>query len=100
MQSYWWRLVPSPTKINESHLLELTGAWELEDSSGAWRISSGIRSLNLVFSRDMVGRSKAKQHSRFSSIRSLPWSFNDYLWGWFSSLLEEGFYYRCGILIS
>ena len=63
MQSYWWRLVLSPAKIYESHLLELSGAWKPADSSGAWRIGSSTRSLGRVFSRNIVGRSKARFYS-------------------------------------
>ena len=60
MQSYWWRLVPSPAKIYESLVLELPEAWEPANSLGAWRFGPSTRSLGRVFSRDMAGRSKAR----------------------------------------
>ena len=52
-----------PAKGYESHLLELSGAWEPIDSSGAWRVSLSIRSLGRVFSRNMARRSKARHYS-------------------------------------
>ena len=34
-QTYWWRLVPSPARSNESLMLELSMTWELGDKLGA-----------------------------------------------------------------
>ena len=55
--------MPSPAKNYESHLLELSGAWEPADKSGALRAGPSTRSLGRVFSRNMAGRSKASYYS-------------------------------------
>ena len=63
MQLYWQRLVPNPIKNYESHLLELSKAWEPADNLGAWGVGPSTRSLDRVFSQNMAGRSKARYYS-------------------------------------
>ena len=50
----WWRLVPSPAIINECPMLELSGAWEPSDRTGAWGFNPDTRSLSCVLNRNMV----------------------------------------------
>lgn len=49
-----WRLVSNPARDNEYFMLELSGAWELPDSSIAWEFSPGTRSCNCFLSQDMA----------------------------------------------
>lgn len=50
----WWRLVSSPARDNEYFMLELSGAWELLDSSIARGFGPSTRSCNCFLSQDMV----------------------------------------------
>lgn len=46
----WQWLVPNPVKSHESTMLELSGVWELADSSRAWGHSPDLRSYSCVYS--------------------------------------------------
>ena len=50
----WRGLIFSPAKSNEYLMLELSWAWEPTDSSRAWRLNSGTRSLSRVPSQNMA----------------------------------------------
>ena len=45
-------------------MLELSGAWELPDSSIAWEFSPGTRSCNCFLSQDMAAWSKARWNKK------------------------------------
>ena len=61
-------LVPSPTKTNESLMLELSRTWEPTNRKLAHKYGVGKKSLYCVFSRNMDGRSKTSSNTRQDKV--------------------------------
>ena len=67
-KGYWQTLVPSPTKTNESLMLELSRTWEPTNRKLAHKYGVGKKSLYCVFSRNMDGRSKTSSNTRQDKV--------------------------------
>ena len=48
------KLMVSPAMSNESPMLELSGAWEPSNRTGAWGFNLDTRSFSCVLSRNMA----------------------------------------------